>query len=391
MRKFLSLIFAVLLCASAGFAQTVQNRWPVEIGVVVGSSPSYTGINLNLATTQAGFSFFPSAAKTVSKVRVWDGGNTGTVTDLQCDLYSDTAGAPNASLANRTLHNAGGIPAGVVEFTGFTTPTADVAPHTMYWVLITNTTGTPASNYPAIYYAYSLPIYSTGTATWGWVKRTGLIGVWGTATPNVAGYEIEYSDGSVDGWLVYSAGASAIKVYNTGAAVSEYGASFTTRPNTSLKVRGVGWMSNKVLAPPSGLKFAIYPSTGHTVVTGGTTATISAANINTSTGYYNYAYFPATITLSASTTYKVSMIYDGVDGDTSNYYRAYQFTIPTDAQSSKTRALGPMGGTVNREVWDGSNWTPTLTEVPIFVLLLDTDGPFPAVTGGGGTGRVVPQ
>jgi hypothetical protein len=383
MRKFLSLTFAVLLCASAGFAQTVQNRWPLMIGVPAGGTPAYATLDLNLVTTQLGLSFFPSAAKTISKVRIWQYGHTGTITDYQCDIYSDTAGLPNASLSNVTLHSAG-FADGVIEFTGLTQA---VASHTMYWAVITNTTGTPASNHPQISYVYTMPAPSTDTTTsWGYVKARGLIGVWGSALQGVTGYEIEYSDGSIDGWLATQAGVSTIKVYDTGAAHSEYTASFTTRPNTSLNVRGVAWFSRKVLAPPSGLKFAIYASSGHTALA--TTGTIPAANVST-TGGFNYAYFGSTITLSANTTYKVSMIYDGSDGDTSNYYQGYEFTI---ANLAATKALGPMGGTVSRTYWNGTVWDTLLdTEVPIFVLLLDTDGPFPAATSGGGTGRVVSQ
>jgi hypothetical protein len=363
-------------------ATTVQNRWPVGIGVWAYGSPIATSVDLNLVTTQIGFSFFPCGAKTVSKVRIWQYSHAGTITDYQCDICSDAAGLPNASLSHVNINSAG-FADGVIEFTGFTQA---VTSHTMYWVAITNTTGTPASNHPQIVYVATLPWPSTGsTGLWGYERRTGLIGVWGSATAAAAGYEIEYSDGSIDGWLASNGGVSTIKVYDTGAAHSEYAASFTTRPNTGLQVRGIAWMSRKVLAPSSGLKFAIY-QTAHTALA--TTATIPAANISTSGGY-NYAYFSSTLTLSANTTYKVSMIYDGTDGDTSNYYQGYQFTI---ANLAATKALGPMGGTVSRTYWNGTAWDTLLdTEIPVFVLLLDTDGPFPTVTGGGGTGRVIPQ
>jgi hypothetical protein len=387
MRKFLSLLFAVLLCASAGFAQTVQNRWPEVIGVRTSTSPSVLSTYaLNLADTWGAYSWFPEANKTVSKVRVY-AAMTGTVTDIECDIYSDTAGTPNASLSH--VHKTTGLTTGVQEFTGLSQA---VTSHTLYWVVIVNNSGTPASNYPTLNFVYGLGWFPTGGATWGNSARKATTGpAWGSATQEIGGFEVEYSDGSVDGWLTISAGVSATKIYNSGAAQVEYAASFTTPANSSLKVRGVGFFARKYATPPSGLKFAIYPSTGHTVVTGGTTATIPAANVATS-AYSLVAYLPATITLTGGTVYKVSMIYDGTDGDTTNYYASVKFTIPTDAQSPTTRALGPLGGTISMTTWDGSNWAAaTLTEIPVFVLILDTDGPFPTVTGGGGTGRVVNQ
>ena len=384
MRKFLSLLFALLLCASAGLAQTVQNRWPLYVGVNCYTTPQQSTVNLNAADTWAGFAFFPSAAKTVAKVRVYAGYMTGSVTSMQADIYSDSSGSPDASLSHITYTPGGNIPVGVVEFAGFTQA---VASHTPYWAVISNLSGTPASNHPRIDYIIGMPLY-TSTVVWGWLYKKATTGpAWGGASINVGGVEIEYSDGSVDGWLVNNAPNSSIKIYDSGSAHSELAASFTTPANTSLKVRGIGFTANRVLSPPSGLKFALYASSGHTAL--GTTGTIPAVNVSLTTSGAQYAYFPSTLTLSAGTTYKVSAIYDGTDGDTSNYYRVATLVI---ANNAVTKALGPLGGTISRTYWDGTVWDTLLTtEIPIFVLILDTDGPFPTVAGGGGTGRVVSQ
>jgi hypothetical protein len=385
MRKFLSLTFAVLFCASTGFAQTTQNRWPVVIGVNVPSVPGALNDALIDNTYLSGFSFFPSSAKTVAKVRAYMT-MTGTVTDLQADIYSDTAGTPNASLSH--VHKTTGLTTGVQEFTGLSQATAS---HTLFWVTFTNNTGTPASNYPTIAWTYSTPLFPNGNTIFGWAHRKYTTS-WGSVSGGVSGVEVEYSDGSVDGWLAYTASSSTVKVYDSGAAHSELAASFTTPANTNLNVRGIGFYGLKSGTPPSGLKFALYASSGHTAL--GTTGTIPAANISTTANAPQVAYLPATVTLSAGTVYKGSAIYDGADGDTSNYYRIYTFTI---ANNAMTRSLGPMatttaGSEISRTSWDGSNWAAlTNTEIPIFVLILDTDGPFPAVTGGGGTGRVISE
>ena len=78
-----------------------QKQAPIALGFLP-DSPSNGPVTLALsaAATWLAYGFIPDANRQVSKVKAYTSTITGTLadTDVTCDVYSDSAGSPNASI-----------------------------------------------------------------------------------------------------------------------------------------------------------------------------------------------------------------------------------------------------------------------------------------------------
>jgi len=330
---------------------------------------------LSAAGTWLALGFTPEAGKTVSKIKANTSAVSGTLgnTDITCDIYSDSNGAPGSSLQSSSTVTGPPINGSAWwEWTGFTQA---LTAHTQYWAVFKNVNGTPASNFPTFRYggAQTGPLptdfAASSTATWGSTKKhsTDSGSTWaGTNIAGVFGLRIEYSDGSFQGWPASALAQNAIGVgiYST----REWGVKFTAPANAKLSVRGAQFALAKTASPTGDIVMKLYDGTTPL----GTSLAIPKANLSTSLSFY-HALFSAPITVAAGTVLRLTLAESTQSDANTNRYNGYTYTIENDANS---KALMPMGGTWQQTYYDGSSWAETDTAIPICALLLDTDADF---------------
>lgn len=335
--------------------------------------------NLNAAATYWATSFICDRSEQVSKIKVYVSSVTGTVgsSDLRCDIYSDSGGAPSSSLANTSTVTAAPTGAQWVEFTGFSYTLTE---GTQYWIVVRNLNATPASNYPTLrtIVNYANTYGTSGLSTWGFSRKvsTDSGATWATVTQASFAARIEFNNGTFFGFPVESVASTTAASGERVYASRELGVKFTTPANASLKVIGVAMRVGKTGSPTGDCRFRIYQDT--TLVA--TTGVVPLGNITSGVLMYPL-YFTSTQSLSASTSYRV-VISETTNSDAStNYYYTTKMTWENNANSLN---LKPMNGTLQRTYYDGSSWTDTSTEVCEFMLILDPSGEF-ASTGSGAT------
>lgn len=352
---------------------------------VVGFTPSNpNGGNvttaLNAAANWLAYSFSPEANKTVNKIRVFASAVGGTLaaSDLTCDIYTDVAGVPGASLSSTATVTATPTGAAWVEFTGLTQA---VTGGTQYWSVLKNLNGTPGTNFPTYLHGASntgsSSSFAQGSMLWGRNKvATVNSGVaWATSVRNnTFGWRIDFSDGTFLGepcqGVGQAAGASAA-VYLT----RETGVVFVSPGGASLNVRGIAMCMAKALSPAGNLRFQIY--SGTTLLA--TTLSIPAANVPTSP-FWMQAYFSANQVIAPGTTVRVTAGTTS-GGDVSNSYQSSEYTLNNDANSKALFPFGTLANPTNvakKTYFDGSTWTDTDTALLPFALILDSDGEFGA-------------
>ena len=133
-----------------GFGYSYHNQ--VLVGFAAPYSKSYPEARtyiLDTANEWLGYSFVaPPGGATVNKILVYAAAINGApLTDakLQCDIYSDASGVPNASLASTTTVTAKPAGAAWVEFTGFTLA---LTGGVQYWAVLKNIEADPTTKYP---------------------------------------------------------------------------------------------------------------------------------------------------------------------------------------------------------------------------------------------------
>lgn len=326
---------------------------------------------LNSADRWIAFSIIaPPAGDTPSKVMVYASGETGTVTTgISCEFYSDNAGVPGTSLDASTGMTANCAAGTWLEFTGF-----DVAltGGTLYWVVIKNTTGTPASNYPEIRsLTLMTPMYfaNTGVNT---MKTTADAGSTWTAATKTSCNNIRIQWGGGYSGFPVSTQAAASSTYGVYDK-RELGVVFTTPAVGKMAVAGIAAVVSKTGTPTRALRLRLYE--GVTLVD----TTYSTAVANVTTRSWIQGYFSTVRVLKRNTTYRavISVAYTGSgDGDTSNYFACYGYTIQ---DSNESRSLTPMRGWGGTYTADSSAGPVVFSEsglttfVPQIVLLLDSD------------------
>jgi hypothetical protein len=361
-----------------------QKRSALTLGFTPSAPGGFTGnFQLNAAANWLAMGFVPSESKTINTASLYGLSVAGTLgsTDLSCDVYSDTAGTPNASLGSTSTVGSTPTGAGWVRFSGLAVA---LTAGTQYWLVFKNANGTPASN--NITYSFgqqntSPMLPNSGVATlYGWLKRssTNSGGTWGGAVTTVSGIRLGYSDSSYDGLPTQSiaAAASTDRAYGS----RELGVKFTSYANATIEVRGLALYVGENGTPSGSLRYRLYTGSGGSPTLQGTTYSIAQTNVGT--GGYLAAYFPSTIAIPPATVVRCTMG-TTTGGDASNsYFGSAVYTIDSDANSL---ALLPFGGTLQMTFFDGAAWDDTQTNLLIpFSLLPDTTGEFGASGGGGG-------
>lgn len=363
-----------------------QNRTGVAMGFLVqvptagmttqALSALGTWLTLGLATDKA---------RTLAKVRVYASAVTGTLggPDLTCDLCSDSAGNPGAVL--QTSSTVATTPTGPawVEFTGFSQALEAGA---QYWLVLKNANPAPAANFPT-YRTTSgnmVPPWSnSGSTLYGWTRKvsTNSGASWTSPVTSIAGYRLEFTDGTFDGLPVQDVTvvpSAADRVYGT----REIGVRFTADPGSRLNVRGVAFYTTSGGAPTGDLRLRLYSGAAPTLID--TSIVVPKGNFVAGSNQWITAYLPTTRLITGGTVIR-AVISETSNADTStNFYGLpTPFRIEDDANS---KALTPFGGTLQKTYFDGTNWTETDTMIYPFALLLDTDAPFAAVVATGGSG-----
>lgn len=339
------------------------------------NGPTAQTLALSAAATWLAYGFTPSVSKTITGVRAFVSAVGGTLanTDLSCDVYSDTAGVPNASLGSTTTLTAA-APTGAawLEWSGLSIA---LTAGTQYWNVIKNLNGVPATNFPTFRWlnqGIPSPLAMTNTSNWGWNKKHSVNsgGAWATAAQAVAGYRVGYSDGSYDGLPASNSASGTDLAFGS----TEAGVKFTSPLNGVLNVSGLAFLTNKTASPTGNLRFRLYNNTSLLATTAGV---IPAANV-TATGWY-YGYFSSTQVIQPGTVLRASISDDAADSSSACYRSGSEYTVDTDVNSL---ALMPFGGTLQRSGLSGGTWTDTSANILPFALLLDSTGEF-GVGGGG--------
>ena len=362
-----------------GFGYSYHNQ------IIVGYAPAntYPGTRthrLDSDVEWSAFSFIaPPGGATLNKVLVYVSGVAGApLTDakLQCEVYTDTAGVPDTSLATTTTVTAKPAAAAWVEFTGFTLALTGGA---LYWVVLKNIEANPTTKYPIYrYITNGTPRLTSNQLGVFSAKMTGDSGTtWNTDVSNmIAGWRLEFSDG-FSGYPLSdaSSGSASYAVYEN----REQGAYFTTPARGQLVVAGA--IANVKIqgSPGNGIKFRLYK---------GTTLVDTSKEIldhNMSSTVQTMAMFTAQRVLDANTVYRLTIMHSGAAGTSSNYYTLCYGVLHDSADS---RALGPLKGWQNTYTTDSTGTPPSFSEtatiVPCIALLLDTDGGEIYAAGGGG-------
>jgi hypothetical protein len=352
---------------------TNQNRQAQALGLLSQAPPATSTLALSAAATWLAYGFVPEAAKTLSAVRAYLSAVNGSpaTTDITCALYSDSSGAPNASLESHSITSVPAAGGGWGDWAGFTTA---LTAGTQYWLVFANGNASPATNFPTYRWLNNvLPaIYGSGSK-YGWFKQhsTNSGGAWGTTVAPAGGWRLAYADGTYDGSPFSTSGSSADQVY----AARESGVKFTTPPNAVVNVRGLAFgLASNNGSPTGGVWFRLY--NGTTLLA--TTNTIASGNVNAQ-GWYESCFSAAQV-IQPGTVLRATFGDAGGGDSSSNYYRGTELTIDSDAHSL---ALMPFEGTAQK-TYLNSTWTDTTTGIFPFALLLDVTGEFGASGGLGG-------
>lgn len=325
----------------------------------------FSSVALNTANTWVAFGVKLADTKTLSKVRVYCSAVSGTLTGLSCSVYSDVPGSPNASLSSTTTVTLLPTGAAWVEFTGLS---QSLTAGTQYWIVIKNTTGTPASNNLTLQFFGSTCgswFQSLLKATMGPAKLHTTDGAtWGTGVSGGSNARLEMSDGSLCGLpLQQPAVNSTQMVYST----RQYGIYFVSPSNMRFKARGVAaFFGAAVGTPTQNCHFNLY--TGASPSLQATTPDLPAALVK-ATGLYQ-GWFSSPVTVEPGTTCRVTCEETSQADTSSNAYKFYESPIEAVSQGCL-----PYGG-MQRTYYDGSSWTDTNTAIPGFILIGDTDGEF---------------
>lgn len=364
-----------------GLGYSYHNQ--IQIGFAAPPGQSYPASRTYLLDDAAewlGISFVaPPGGVTLSKVLVYAsavGGAPLTDAKLQCEIYDDAAGVPNASQATTTTVTAKPAAAAWVEFTGFTLA---LTGGVQYWIVLKNIEADPAAkNITYKTHAYGTKFYGIyGPTTSVMTINSG--GAWATdLRSSIVGFRLEFSDGGFSGYPIYDASSGSVTygIYDD----REHGALFTTPASGQLVVAGA--MANIKIqgSPGNGVKFRLYKGT--TLVD--TSKEVFDQNIQST--LHAMAMFTAQRVLDANTAYRLTVMHTGSAGNTSNYY-ALTFASLHDAAAS--RALGPLKGWQGTYTTDSTGTPPSFSEVttvvPCISLLLDTDGGEIYAAAGGGS------
>lgn len=367
-------------------AQQSLNAQYLGLAAVSSSGANSSSLALNtpaaagFSSTWLAYGFMPTSSDTVTSVRVYISGVTGTLqtTDCVCDIYSDASGHPNASLGSVSLGSAP-TGAGWVTFS-FGTPVS-VTGGSQYWVVLRNANATdPTTNYPTYGWVLGLrPVLygaANGSLSSGWVKlsSTNSGTAWGSASSGIASYRIGYGSGAYQGQTYSGTLVSTDKIFST----NEAGVKLTLPGSSSLlyNVAGISLPLAKSGSPAGFPTYHLYVGASSTSVQAATTSYPNGMGTNM-TGMMA-AYFSTTQQIPGGSTIRVTAADTATDSSGACYILSQLLTTDTDTNSLP---LAPFAGTAIYTKLSGGVWTDDNSHIPLFGLLLDSTGEF-SVSGG---------
>lgn len=341
---------------------------------------SGTALNLNASTTRVAMMIVPLLGGTLSKVRIWVSSVTGTIgsSDLTCELYDNSAGAPGSLLQSSSTVTAAPTGASWVEFTGFSTA---LTIGTEYWFVLKNNNGTPASNFVVNTAFSNFPGFATSSnpafGQYLYFTSTDSGSSW-TRTTRLPQIVLDYGSSNVEGFPFQTVSTSAGQIYSS----REYGLRFVSPSNATMNIIGIGSLVLKTASPTGNLRYRLYTGSSTTPTLQGTTVTAAPGEINGSREP-KPLYFSTPISITAGTTVRI-VVSETTQSDTSsNRYTLEEFTL----SSTDTGILVPYTtqpqSTLSTD--GGANFTDTDNRLPAIWPILDAQTPFSS-SGGGGTG-----
>jgi hypothetical protein len=359
------------------------------LGFLAGSASSSPTLALNNANNRLGFSFVITAAKTLNTVRIFTSTSSGSLgaNDLVCEIYAvDTAtGNPTGSALASSNTLSATYANGYNTFTGFS---LSLSAHTVYWIVISNANGTPASNHFTVRFTNNntAPTYANGTisgsAVWGWNKKHSTDGgsTWGTNVTSCMGIRLGFSDATYAGFpanaVATSASVSAERVH-TGV---ETGVIFTSPAHAGLRVIGATMFPAAQGSPTGSARYRLYTGSGGSPTLAGTTAGVPAAHLGSTAPLP--LYFASAIEIPAATVCRLVVSNSAADNSSNYFYASQRWSYDSDSGSLGLRA---MGGTWRQAVKDGSDaWSEADDVFYSGALILDGAQPFMTPSGGGG-------
>lgn len=203
-------------------------------------------------------------------------------------------------------------------------------------------------------------------------------GAW-TATHNgIAGYRLQFSDGTYDGLPVQAIVQGADKAYGPS---NEVGVQFTMPAGPTYNVRGAAFFVQQAGSPTGNVIYKLYQNGAYVATTLG----VAPGDPFASSGYgYVPDYFSSDITLNPGDVVTLTLADSATDTSSNYFLHRCEYQFATDVN---TQALMPFEGTLKKvTTTNGSSGSPTFattaTSIFPFALLLDTAGEF-AVTGAG--------
>ncbi len=360
-----------------------QRLSPISLGFfgpATGSTPAPSTTALSAAATWLAISFSLPKTLTLARLKIYCTAVTGSLagTDLTADIYSDAANLPNASIVSSATLTSAITASTWAEFggasTGFNT---SLTGGNQYWAVFKNLNAVPASNFPTFQFGTNNPASSFFTGAYGWTKKhtTNSGSTWvGGTSQGTYGLRLEFTDGSFSGLPFQNSAVngSALGVY----ATREYGSKFTSPSNAILQVAGLFlFVGAPAGTPTQPGRLGLW--TGTSPVNLAYTNSIPVTSMASASWLTQY--FSATQTIQPGTVCRVTLGEVSQADSSSNRYNALSYTIENDANS---KALMPIGGTMQQTYFNGSTWADTDTAICPCGLLLDTEGQFGAVAGG---------
>lgn len=323
-------------------------------------------------------SYIAYEAKTVTSLNCIIAAITGSpvIGDLVCDIYSDNAGlGPNTLISSSSATTGSFTVGGTIAFTLSQALTAG----TIYWFVLRNTNGTPATNNASIRMTNSFLLMSHlqlgSSAALPFCKRgtTDSGSTWtASSVAGVGCMRWDFSDGSSDGFPVSSTGNPGST--NRAYAAGELGVRFRTPQNATVRVRGVVMPVSKAGAgPASGVCVKLY--SGTTLL--GTSYTVANALVSSSTTSIPFL-FADPVVLQPNTQHYLVFASPSADGTSTNAWTTIEISYMDN--SAATLSCFPL-----ETVWarfDGSSWTVDDTKFIPYLFSLDADQDFEAGSGG---------
>jgi hypothetical protein len=335
--------------------------------LVAGFRPANPGVStlaINAAANWAAFSFIAQSSAKISKCRFFFTAKNGTLSagDITCDLYSSASGVPNASLESRNTTTAAYAGSAWNEFTGFTTT---LVAGTMYWLVLKNVNGTPATNNVTVGNVNGLDaITAGGTYGFGRNNSTNSGGSWPNARAQVGGVRVDLNDGTYLGFPASNSAASGNLVY----ATRELGAQFVTPSAGVLRVAGLAALvTNKVGTPAGNVRLGLWSgaSPANLDYTNDIPNTDALASLG---GWVCGLLKNGVQVIQPGTTLTVTLADQSGNSDSAaNCWKGTELTVDSDSHS-----LAQIPWSMQEAYYNGSAWSLTNTLIVPFGLILDT-------------------